>query len=74
MTRLRRALYEAWREAEGRHDLLVAHFFYSDPRSFSAREAPTEKDFREIARLREAANAAHDEWLRDLVERDPELE
>ncbi|MCC6237955.1 MAG: hypothetical protein IT299_10320 [Dehalococcoidia bacterium] len=72
MARRRWILYEAWRQAEGEHDLFVARLFNTErerlhPRTVSDREAVLE-----IARLREAANEAHDAWVRDLLERAPE--
>ncbi len=72
MARKRWLLYEAWRQAEGEHDLLVARLFNAERERLYPRTASEPEAVLEIARLRQAANEAHDAWLRDLVERVPE--
>lgn len=78
MPRQRWVLYEAWRQAEGEHDLLVARLFSAERERFYPRTASDREEILEIggeiARLRKAANEAHDAWLRDLLERTPEPE
>ena len=67
-------LYEAWRQAEGEHDLLVARLFSAERERFVPRTESDRETVLEIARLREAANEAHEAWLRDLLERTPDAE
>lgn len=74
MARKRWILYETWRQAEGEHDLLVARLFSAERERFYPRTASDREQVLEIARLRKAANDAHDAWLRDLLERTPEPE